>query len=284
MSVKRGMTLRAQWLGRQLRELRESSGLLLKDAGEHLGRDGTTVSRYEAGLIPPRPDDVRALLDLYGVADKPQRDALVELAVDVWQIGWWDNYSGNLAQNIVDYAWLESRARRICSFEVSVVFGLFQTPAYMSAVIRGADPTAALTSSGARFRLKRQEVLVAPNPPHIQAILDESVLRRAFGGPAVLKEQLMHLVELATYPHIDVRVLPFSANTYASPEGSFLIFEMPDPYPEIGYADTPAGSIYVEAEGVQQLMLKYDRIRRDCLNSTDSIRLLRSTADRLDQP
>lgn len=275
------MTLRAQWLGRQLRELRESAGLLLKDAGEHLGKDGTTVSRYEAGLIPARPDDVRALLDLYGVADTPQRDALLELAAEVWRVGWWDNYAGNLAQHIVDYAWLESRARRIRSFEVSVVFGLLQTPAYMSAVIRGADPTATISTSGARFRLKRQEILATPDPPQIEAIIDESVLYRAPGGPAVLEEQLRHLIKLAAYPNIELRVLPFSATTFASPEGSFLIFEMPEPYPEIGYADTPAGSIYIEANGVQQLMLKYDRIRRDCLDSAESIELIRATADKL---
>nr|PZN48195.1 MAG: transcriptional regulator [Actinomycetota bacterium] len=275
------MTLRAQWLGRQLRELRESAGLLLKDAGEHLGKDGTTVSRYEAGLIPARPDDVRALLDLYGVADTPQRDALLELAAEVWRVGWWDNYAGNLAQHIVDYAWLESRARRIRSFEVSVVFGLLQTPAYMSAVIRGADPTAALSASGARFRLKRQEILAAADPPHIEAILDESVLYRAPGGRAVLEEQLRHLIKLAAYPNIEVRVLPFSATTLASPEGSFLIFDMPEPYPEIGYADTPGGGIYIEGSGVQQLMLKYDRIRQDCLDSAESIELIRATADKL---
>lgn len=278
------MTLRAQWLGRQLRELRESAGLLLRDAGGHLGKDGTTVSRYEAGLIPARPDDVRALLDLYGVADRPQRDALLGLAADVWRTGWWDNYTGSLAQNIVDYAWLESRARRIRSFEVSVVFGLLQTPAYMSAVIRGADPTAALSTSGARFRLKRQERLAAADPPHVEAIIDESVLHRAPGGPEVLAEQLWHLVKMAAYPNIDVRVLPFTAASHPSPEGSFLIFELPEPYPEIGYADTPAGSIYIEADGVQQLMLKYDRIRRECLDSAESIDLIRATAERLAGP
>jgi hypothetical protein len=36
----------------------------------------------------------------------------------------------------VDYAWLESRALRISSFDTLVIPGLFQTPAYMQAVIR----------------------------------------------------------------------------------------------------------------------------------------------------
>jgi Predicted transcriptional regulator len=275
------MTLRAQWLGRQLRELRESAGLLLKDAGEHLGKDGTTVSRYEAGLIPARPEDVRALLDLYGVADKPQRDALLELANDVWQVGWWDNYTGNLAQHIVDYAWIEARARRIRAFEVSVVFGLLQTPAYMSAVIRGADPTAAISSSGARFRLQRQQILSGADAPELQVVLDESVLHRAPGGAEVLKQQLDHLVEVAANPRVELRILPYAANTFASPEGPFQIFDLPDPFPEIGFADTPVGGIYVEAEGVQQLMLRFERIRRNSLDSTESVELIKAIADGL---
>jgi len=275
------MTLRAQWLGRQLRQLRESAGLLLKDAGEHLGKDGTTVSRYEAGLIPARPDDVRALLDLYGVADRPQRDALLELANDVWHTGWWDNYAGSLAQHIVDYAWIESRARRIRAFELSVVFGLFQTPPYMSAVIRGADPTAAVSSSGTRFRLQRQQILGSADAPEFQVVLDESVLHRAPGGTEVLRQQLDHLVEVAAHPRVELFVLPYSADTFASPEGPFQLFELPDPYPEIGFVDTPVGGIFVEAEGVQQLMLRFERIRRNSLDSAESVELIKAIADGL---
>ncbi|MFB9471495.1 helix-turn-helix domain-containing protein [Nonomuraea salmonea] len=67
MSGKRGGTLRAQWLGKQLRDLRERAGLTLKEAGEYVQRDGSTVSRFEAGLYPARTPGVLALLDLYGV-------------------------------------------------------------------------------------------------------------------------------------------------------------------------------------------------------------------------
>ncbi|HEX2416991.1 MAG TPA: helix-turn-helix transcriptional regulator, partial [Micromonosporaceae bacterium] len=63
----RGGTLRAQWLGKLMRDLRESAGLSLKDAGDHIVRDPSTVGRMEAGITPARPVDLRELLNLYSV-------------------------------------------------------------------------------------------------------------------------------------------------------------------------------------------------------------------------
>ncbi|HEX5541553.1 MAG TPA: Scr1 family TA system antitoxin-like transcriptional regulator [Micromonospora sp.] len=45
-------------------------------------------------------------------------------------------------------------------------------------------------------RIERQAVLARDEPPQFVAVLDEYVLRRAIGGPAVMREQLRHLVGL----------------------------------------------------------------------------------------
>ncbi|MEV6984931.1 helix-turn-helix transcriptional regulator [Sphaerisporangium sp. NPDC051017] len=276
MSAKRGMTLRAQWLGRQLRELREAAGLKLPEAGDYIQRDGATVSRLETGLYPARTPDVQALLDLYGVADPHKRGDLMKLATEVWHEGWWDGYSGNLSKLIVDYAWVESRARVIRSFDALAIPGLLQTGNYMEAVIRQTDTDPSLAPSGARFRLERQQILAAAEPPRIEAILDEGLLRRPVGGPAGMKEQLERLLDLGRRPAIDIRVLPFASGAHAGHDGSFRIFEMPEPYPQIGYVDSPAGGIYIEAEGVDRLMLKFDRMRSDSPDPSESMKLIRT--------
>ncbi|MCW2882710.1 MAG: helix-turn-helix domain protein [Sphaerisporangium sp.] len=283
MAGKRGMTLRAQWLGRQLRELREASDLTLTDAGNYIQRDGGTISRLETGLYPARTPDVRALLDLYGLADRQRRDALLRLAAEVWQTGWWDNYSEKLSRNIVDYAWVESRAVKIRSFDALVIPGLLQTSAYIEAVIQKADVdlTPGQVASGVRFRLERQKILGTSEPPYIETVLDESLLYRFSGGRQGLTEQLHYLTDLAQHPSIDIRVLPYASGAPISPEGAFRIFEMPDPYPEVAFVDSPAGGIYVESEEVQRLMLKYDRIRQDALDSEQSIKLIRTAAEKL---
>lgn len=55
-------------------------------------------------------------------------------------------------------------------------------------------------------RLKRQQLLQRDPPLQYSAILDESVLRRRIGGPAVMHEQLAHLAEVAKLPNVTLQV------------------------------------------------------------------------------
>ncbi|MET8990628.1 helix-turn-helix transcriptional regulator [Nonomuraea wenchangensis] len=282
MSGKRGVTLRAQWLGKHLRELRERAGLTLKEAGEYLQRDGSTVSRFEAGLYPARTPDVLALLDLYGVTTPQERDGLVRLSRDVWQNGWWDDYSGDVSHGIVDYAWVEARAESISSFDALVVPGLLQTRDYMEAVIRAESPDATdeQVARWVDFRLTRQEILTDEGPC-LSTVLDESVLRRSVGGPEIMRAQLTHLAKHVSAPNIEIRVLPLAAGAHASPDGTFRVFQLPQPFPAIAYVPTPAGAIYVEGEGTDRLKVKYDRIQRKALSAEDSLRLISAVAESL---
>jgi transcriptional regulator with XRE-family HTH domain len=282
MSAKRGVTLRSQWLGKQLRELREAAGLTLKDAGDFLQRDASTVSRFEAGIYPARSTDVVALLGLYGVASERQRDGLVRLSDEAWQNGWWDAYTEDVKLGIVDNAWLESRAQRIRSFDALVIPGLLQTREYMEAVMRAADAQSSdeQIRRWIEFRLIRQQVL-ASSAPHLVVVLDEAVLRRLVGGPEVMCRQLGRLVDASRQANIAVRVLPQSSGAHASPDGSFKIYELPEPYPAVAYVSSPAGAIYVEAEKAERLMLKFDGIYRDALKSDKSVELIASVAEEL---
>src|SRR5688572_15540202 len=94
---KRGPTLRAQLRGNQLRDHREAEKVTLTQAGEHILRNGSTISRIEAGIVPARVPDVLDLLNLYGVSDETLRDGLSQLSREIWQKGWWDGYSKDVA-------------------------------------------------------------------------------------------------------------------------------------------------------------------------------------------
>lgn len=286
MSAKRGVTLRSQWLGKQLRELREAANLTLKETGEFLQRDGSTVSRFEAGLYPARTPDVIALLDLYGVTGEQRRDGLIRLSRDVWQSGWWDNYSEDLSLNIVDYAWLESRARRIRSFDAFVIPGLLQTREYMDAMIRAEEPAAdpEQVDRWIKFRQTRQQVLTMENAPSLIVVLDEATVRRRIGGSEIMRDQLAQLAAAANQTNIELRVLPLSAGAHASPDGAFRIFELSGPYPAVAYVPSPAGAIYVEAEAADRLASKFDRICNDSLDPKKSIELITAIAEKFRQP
>lgn len=272
----RAGTLRSQWLGQQLRELRDSKGVLLKDAAEYLQRDTGTVSRYETGFYPIRRPDLLALLDLYGVSDPTLRQKLLNLSKDVWQKGWWDGYAGDVTGSLIDYVWLESRACHIRSYASVVVPGLLQTPAYAERAIRLDEPNA--TPEQVRrwheLRMTRQQILHREDPPKLSVILDESVLRRRIGVRDVMKGQLALLTELAALPTVEIRVLPLSAGALASVYGSFEIFQMPEPFPEVAYTETLAGAIYTEAPDICRFIRAYDGHRAMALEPAESIEVI----------
>lgn len=280
MARKRGPTLRAQWLGQQLYEARLAAKLRMVDAAEHVVRDQGSISRWESGAVPPKPADVLALLNLYGVDDLATREGLERLSRDSWRKGWWDGYSGQLADDFIDYAWLEDRAISIRMFSALVIPGLVQTRGYATAVIRVFDPDATKTQieRGLQFRVSRQELLARDDAPRLEIVLDEALLRRPVGGTEVMREQLDHLCELAQRKNVELRVLPFSAGEHAGQQGAFQIFEQPDPYAEVAYAETLAGSNYVESDKVDNFVRAYAQIRTASLNPEKSAALLRSAA------
>ena len=280
MTVRRGPTLRAQLLGQQLRELREEARLTLKDVAEYVQRDASTVSRFESGMLPARVPEVLAYLDLCGVDDSHRREALKRLSQDVFQKGWWDGYADEVASSLVDRIWLESRALEIRAFEAVVMPGLVQTRDYAETVIRAVDPDASdeQIQRWIEVRMTRQQLLNEEEPVRLVAILDEAVLRRKVGGSKVMRAQLHHLAERASQPNIEILVLPAEVGAHASPEGSFEVFEMAEPYPHVGYCQTPVGEIYVEAAAAQRLIGAYDRLREMALGREDTLAFIKNTA------
>ncbi|NKZ07009.1 helix-turn-helix domain-containing protein [Actinomadura latina] len=281
MAERQRVTLRSQWLGQQLRELRDGSGLMLKEVAEYLQRDPGTVSRFESGFYPIRRPDLMALLDLYGVSDPQRREALMTLSQDVWQKGWWDGYARDVAGSLIDYVWLESRATHIRSYAAMVIPGLLQTPEYAEAVIRINDTNATIEQMERwhELRMNRQQILVGDTPPRLTVVLDEGVLRRQVGDSQVMADQLRHLAQCATMPTVDLRVLRFRAGTPASTHGAFTIFELPAPFPEVAYTETMAGAIYIETPETERFAKAYAGHQSLALTPGESADLVSAAAE-----
>lgn len=284
MAARRGPTLRAQWLGQELRKLREEAKLTLKDVGNYIQRDASSVSRMESGMFPARVPDVLAYLSLCGVSSKRRRDALMTLAQDTWQTGWWDGYS-DVAAELIDRIWIESQTREIWSYQTMVVIGLLQTPEYADAVIRtmvGAEDQQ--LDRWVDLRISRQKILTARDPARLAVILDEAVLRRPIGGPKVAAVQLRHLVAMGARPNIEIRVLPFAVGAHTGVDGPFEIFRMGEPYADVGCVESPGGAVYVESSSVDGLFARYDRLRGAALGPQESAALIEAAAEDLEHP
>jgi transcriptional regulator with XRE-family HTH domain len=281
MPQKKTPTLRARWLGDELRKLREAKGYTTKEAGEYVQRHQGTVSRFETGEYPIRRGDLLAFLDLYGVTNKRQRESLLALREEVWRTGWWDGYASDVDRNFIDYVWLESRATLIRSYDLEVILGLLQTERYANAVITAAEPDATpeQIARWLELRMERQRILHGDSPAAIQDVVNEAVLRRQVGSSEVMREQLEHLMDSASRHNIDVRILPLSAGSPTGNMGGFRIVTLGEPFSDdVAYQETVAGTIYVESPENEAFVAAYDRLQKSALSPSESIELISSVA------
>ncbi|GAA3967811.1 helix-turn-helix domain-containing protein [Thermobifida alba] len=273
---KRRPTLRAQWLGKMLKELREQNGLKLTDSAEYLQRSFSAISKFESGALPIREPEVRALMDLYGVEGERQRAALIQLSREVSKTGWWEKYSDDITDWFVDYVWLESRARHIRAYEVTPVNGLLQTREYAEAWMRAVNPhdSAAQIERGVELRMARQKILRGEKAVELEVLLDEAALRRIVGGRDVMREQLQHLLVCGKQSNIEIRVLPYSAGAHASPDGGFTLLHLEDPFPLVAYTVGVAGGVYLESHEAERVDVLYNRLRESSLSPEESAKLI----------
>jgi transcriptional regulator with XRE-family HTH domain len=257
------VTLRGRWLGQRLRDLREADGRTIEEVADYLQRAMGTVSRFETGVYPIRRTEVVALLDLYGANDPKLRANLLKIADDVWQTGWWEGYANHVDGWVIDFVWLEELAVEHWLYQNTVVPGILQTEAYARALIAIANPEASSErmERWVELRIERQALLRRGSPPSLRVVLDESVLRRRVGSMRIMRAQLQALSEMAEREHVDLRVLTYAAGGHAAlSTGSFAIYRMEDPYPEVGYVETPKGALYIETPDSDSMMEIYDRL------------------------
>jgi transcriptional regulator with XRE-family HTH domain len=275
MSIKEPFprTLRAQWLGQQMRDLRTRRGMTLQETAQYFGRDFSTLARLEKAEWPLKRADVVALLDIYGVYDGQERARLLQLCDDCWRTDEWDV---DFAGFFIDSRWLESRARLIALYQPFLVPDLLRTPAYAEALVRLAEGPRApvgVVAQAVDQLAERQQVLDSGRTK-LSAILDEAVLHRDVGHPELMQRQLGHLAELARRPHVEIRVLPAAADVYPRFGGPFALYRMPHPLPEVAYVENLAGRIYLEAPRSKRFVLAYDRLRAAALSPAESARLI----------
>ncbi|MFF1421653.1 helix-turn-helix domain-containing protein [Streptomyces sp. NPDC058280] len=276
--------VRRHRLGDELRRLRRSAGLTSGETARLLGWHQSKVSRIETGVSRVKDTDLAGLLDALRIGDPRLRTLLGALAGTAGDgPGWWQAYGGVIPPGYRDFISLESQASAARTLETSVVPGLLQTPGYARAVTRAAleGLPAATVDALVDVRLARQEVLRTATPLELHAVLDEAVLRREVGGRAVMREQLRRLAELARLPHVQLRVLPFTAGGYAGLTGPFVVFSFPHITDlDLVVLDHLTNSLYLERkEDLEAYRAAFDTTQAHALSSEDSLDLIAGIGD-----
>lgn len=274
MSVR--TTTRRRQLGAMLRKLRARKGMTLEEAGRLVGVSKATVSRYETQAGPVKWIVVDALCREYGAADA-EREAVVRLAKDAKQQGWWSSFADSIPESMNLLLTLEDEAVREDHFSCVYVPGLLQTRAYSTALQKANEIPLepAEIERLVDIRMKRQEILTRPKPPRLWAILDESVIRRVVGSQEAMREQLDRLLEANDSPHITLQVLPFAKGAHSAALGSFVILGGAESALDVVYVDFHAGSLFLEKEEeLERYRLAFEYLRAQALDMEASSALI----------
>ncbi|GHJ34661.1 helix-turn-helix transcriptional regulator [Streptomyces sp. TS71-3] len=280
-----GSVVRRILLGSHLRRLRETGGITREAAGYSIRASESKISRMELGRVSFKVRDVEDLLTLYGVADETEREALLSLVKEANVAGWWHSYSDVLPGWFQTYVGLEGAASLIRLYEVQFVHGLFQTEAYVHAVVsRGnAEVQPAEIERRVALRLERQKVLVSENAPDFHVVLDEAALRRPYGGPEVMRGQLQHLIEVSERPNVTLQVMPFSAGGHAGESGSFAMLSFPESdLSDVVYLEQLTSALYLDKkEDVEQYERAMSELQHTSPNPAETRDLLRDLLRRI---
>ncbi|GAB2835401.1 helix-turn-helix domain-containing protein [Streptomyces daliensis] len=279
-------TVRRRRLGQELRQLRERKGMTAEEVADRLLVSQSKISRLENGRRSISQRDVRDLCGVYEVDDRRIVDSLMQMAKESRQQGWWHAF-GDIPYSV--YIGLETDASSLRVYEPQVVPGLLQTRAYAEAVCVGALPEASNADIEKRVqvRMRRQERITDPRQPlRLWAVLDESALRREIGGRQTMIEQLEHLNEMATKPHVTIQVMPFSMGAHPGVNGQYAILEFPDTSDSsVVYLEGVTSDLYLEkSHDVQLYSVMYEHLRAEALNPEETRRFIEKAAKDFAKP
>ena len=250
VATKTGPTIRRMQLGQELRRLRqnavsedgEGQGLTLAQAVNGLAFTESKLYRVENGLTGlPKVQDLKVLLDRYGVTDPEDVNFLLEVHKNSLQRGWWSPYRSLMPSGFGMSVGLEGDAKILRVYQPHVMFGLFQTEAYTRAqfeIAKAVDErTTEFVERSIEIRMRRQDAITrSERPVEVHAILEEAAVRRVFGGPQVMQEQYRRLAEIAALDHVTVQILPMSEPVYRASD-NFILMEFEPPLPQVVSVD-----------------------------------------------
>lgn len=246
-----GSSIPRRQLGRYLKQGREEAGLSLEAAGEALEWSRSTMYRIEGGGSAVKARDVAAMCALYGMSPE-MTSALIALAAETKVKGWWHAYGDTLPAWFELYVGMESAASRLRHWEPDSLPGLLQTRGYAEHLLR-SHPELSEREIGhlVELRMERQKILMRkkPEPPRLEVIVNEGVLRRSFPGMA---EQLNHLHNQAVAEVATIRIVPWDTQpNYALNGAGFVVLEFPTigvraAEPTTVYSESLTGALYLD--------------------------------------
>jgi transcriptional regulator with XRE-family HTH domain len=218
--------------GKNLKTLRVRAGLDREEFGKRIGYSASTVASYEQGRRIPSPrtiDRADAVVEA---------DGLLSAWKEEMERAQYPGFFQGMAQ-------LERECIELLMYDTLVVNGLLQTEEYMRALLGMRRPPLASETIEQRVaaRQARQDIFDRHPEPLLSFVMDESVLRRPFGGRGVLRKQLERILLFGKKPNIEIQVMPLDCMESAGVDGPFTVVTRED----------GKKYVYTEAQGTSAL-------------------------------
>jgi transcriptional regulator with XRE-family HTH domain len=271
-------SVRQRRVSAELRALRVAKGLTCQQVADALDWSISKVSRMETGVRGLFPDDVAAMLG-YLEAPAKLRDELLTLVREGEKLNWIQIGSG-LPKHWKNLIRMENEATAIYNYEPLCVPGLLQTGDYARAVIAAGnrDLAEGAVDQLVRTRMGRQALLSRLEAPMLTVMMDEMVLRRPVGGPGCMLGQLQHLVNVASRPRVEIRVVPFAVGANPGLEGPMMIMEF-DAQPTLVHVEIRSASGFLEEPTeLRSAKVAWRGLLSMALSPEDSVRLIAEIA------
>jgi hypothetical protein len=200
--------------------------------------------------------------------------------------GWWATH--RLSSEYQRYVAHEAEAVRVVAYMPALVPGLLQTPRYAlaaTATVLGRPEDDSDVVARARVRAERQRALAdrlaSGRPIRLVAILDDVVLRRPFGDPVVMREQLDHLADQAEREHVALVIMPTAEGGHAGLDGKFELAEFDDADPVV-FLEAAVHDYLERDPGVTGRYREIaDRLVSSGIGGADAIALVRAVRDEI---
>ncbi|CRK60162.1 Putative DNA-binding protein [Alloactinosynnema sp. L-07] len=272
-------------LGELLRTYREAAGLTMRELGERIGRNLTSLHRIETGVRGATSEsEVVHYMAACGASPKDVLRAIDVCRETTEYRGYWlSPHDRWMSDSLRSFIFHESRASKTVIYESELIPGLLQTEPYVRALFARVDMPDEGRTALIQTRLARQHVMFRNNPAKFTFFIQERALKLEVGDYRIMAEQLLAMLFFADRWNISIRIVPAKARELALFGGPFQLLAY-DRCPTLAYLDGPFGGVFLEEPKYVAPFLKLNReLAGIALDAGESRALIASLADEYDR-
>ncbi|MFJ8109024.1 helix-turn-helix domain-containing protein [Streptomyces sp. NPDC096132] len=247
-------------VGRQLKLRREAVGMRAGDFGTAVGYGEDMIYKLESGKRIPRPeflDKADEVLKAGGL--------LAAMKEDVKKVQY--------PKKVREQAELEAKAVEMGVYVGLSIHGLLQTPEHARALFEVSQSaySEAELERLVSARMARKSIFERDPAPMLSFVQEEVSLRRTVGGTMVWRQQLEHLLEVASLRNVTLQVMPTDSGAHPGLSGKIEVLKFEDGTALGRSHGAFNGRPTSDLKQLRILELRYSTIRAQALSPRESL-------------